>query len=400
MNMDKIGRGIATLVLIFVILAQSKDIHAESFQGYILKEIAMTNAKQVEFKDVKQTGGDAWAYESILWGVRKDIIKGYTDGTFKPREQITEAEFLTVLSRYVKLDLGETEKGHWANHIYKTISKYNLPIKGNNNDRAKDTALTRGEIARIIAAKNGFNLDERQAVYYMYENDISNGLVANTLSFESYGTDKAVQRQQIPAFFQRLESKGHTTFMGKPSKVNPDGISGIGNIPKENTVITDEMFKELEDKQLGNPKFNVDSSNKIIPNYGGPVTEFQKKAAKMVEGRGYIIDALVGYEGTESENDFSLRDADAERMVMYQGSYKEDFDITVHNYNKNKELALEVMRLTGKLTEEEIQTIVKIIEVDHIKNNYTPQHHVIGDGNGFEPSGNLTDKIKLRIGIK
>lgn len=198
------------------------------------------------FEDVPQY----WATEYIYWGVRNGIIKGYEDKTFRPNQQITEAEFAAVLARYVtNIDVSKLEKiegRHWSQHIYNALAEYQLPFKGYNNDEIKDTGLTRGRIAQIIAAKNGFNLTERQAIYYMYENDISNGLIPGELSFESYGADKPVLREQIPGFFYRLNSLGVTTFMGKPSPVeNQNEMVGIVDVPPSDVEITDEMFKEL-----------------------------------------------------------------------------------------------------------------------------------------------------------
>ena len=43
---------------------------------------------------------DHWAYPSIQWGVSKGIIQGYPDGSFRPNNPVTEAQFITMLSRF------------------------------------------------------------------------------------------------------------------------------------------------------------------------------------------------------------------------------------------------------------------------------------------------------------
>lgn len=207
------------------------------------------------FKDIPNTH---WAYESVQWAVSEGLIEGYDDGTYRPKNEITEQEFASILARYTYKgntdDLKAPVGTYWADGYYNFLKQYELPLRGYNNQKAKATALTRGEIARIIAAKNGFNLTERQAIYYMYENDISYGMIDGQLTFESYGVEKAVSRAQIPAFFQRLSEKGHTTFMGKPSNVSGKEIGGIAGVPQDKTEITDKMFDDLaKDKGITNP---------------------------------------------------------------------------------------------------------------------------------------------------
>jgi uncharacterized protein YycO len=55
---------------------------------------ALASAK---FNDV----GDYWATEAIKWAAEKGVVEGYPDGTFKPTNHVTEAEFAAILARYV-----------------------------------------------------------------------------------------------------------------------------------------------------------------------------------------------------------------------------------------------------------------------------------------------------------
>lgn len=217
--------------------------------------VAFASAK---FSDV----GDYWATEAIYWAAEKGIVEGYPDGTFKPEKYVTEAEFAAILARYVtntdKQKIAERRPGeHWAQSIYDELRQWELPLHGYDSDFGKDAAIFRGDVARVIAAKNGFNLDERQAVYYMYENDLSAGMVPGRMTFESYRVDLPLQRDQITQFIKLLNNKGHTTFLGKPSpkgNADSDEIVGIVDLPVEEVEITDEMFDELaKEKGIENP---------------------------------------------------------------------------------------------------------------------------------------------------
>ena len=183
------------------------------------------------FPDVKQE----WMKVPVRWGVQNKIIRGYNDGTFKPERQVSEAEFSAMMARYVKVvdvDNIVEEKGkHWSQEIYDALERYAIPLKGYKDNKAKDTGLSRGQLSRIVAAKNGFNLDEKQAVYYLYENDLSFGKIDGRLDFESYDSKSAVKRAEAVAFLQRLDSVGITTFKGKPSSVKGSDMAGIKDVP-------------------------------------------------------------------------------------------------------------------------------------------------------------------------
>lgn len=253
--------------------------------------------------------------------------------------------------------------------------KYELPIKGNDDIKAKKTGLTRGRIARIIAAKNGFNLDEKQAVYYMYENGISYGQVEGKLSFQSYGRNDVVTRAQIPAFFQRLEEVKSTTFMGKESPVkSPDEISGIAGIPKDPGVITDEMFdelaKEVNETKLG--KSDFDSFK--------PIAEKHKLKFNL----GKIGFDLNGEKGKVL--DYSDKSNDKEYS----------FNIEIIDYNKNKQILLDIIKGTGKLTETEIKELVGILEVEHLKTFTLKQYYLKDSKISVSLSGNF-NKYSITI---
>lgn len=105
-----------------------------------------------------------WATSAITWASEEGIVEGFPDGTFKPFQNVTEAEFAAILARYAKNTdkdrINQKEEGkHWAQPIYDELIKWQLPLGGYTNDKIKDSAITKGQVARIVAAKNGFNLD-------------------------------------------------------------------------------------------------------------------------------------------------------------------------------------------------------------------------------------------------
>ncbi|HQC70803.1 MAG TPA: S-layer homology domain-containing protein [Sedimentibacter sp.] len=60
-----------------------------------------------------------WSNRAISTLYNADIISGYPDGTFRPSDPITRAEFATIAAKFDDLDLGNSSKfsdifGHWA----------------------------------------------------------------------------------------------------------------------------------------------------------------------------------------------------------------------------------------------------------------------------------------------
>ena len=282
---------------------------------------------------------------------------GFPDGTFRPQLQVTESEFSTMMARYVKVVDVETMKNnkgeHWSQGIYDVLEKYAIPLKGYKDNKAKDTGLSRGQLARIVAAKNGFNLDERQAVYYLYENDLSFGKIDGRLDFESYDAKSAVKRAEAVAFLQRLDSVGITTFKGKPSPVSGSDMAGIKDVPKDPTVITDKDFDDLaKEKGVVNdvPK-DYAYAKKIADKYGKKFETFDRGYA--VKGNGDVV-------------------------AYTKGDYTA-FTISITNYTKDKEIFKDVLRGIG-ISEKGINEIINIIEVKHPANDYEPQYYEFTGG--------------------
>ena len=228
---------LAFLALVGVNGAIPKEAKAYTISdNYPKVEIMSSINNETIFSDV----ANHWAIDPIRWASENNLVGGYEDGTFRPDNQVTEAEFAAILARYatnVTVE-GEPEEGeHWAQAVYDTLEKYGMPLRGYNNDKIKNQPITRGQIARIVAAKNGFNLDEVLAIEYMYENDLSGGFDSTKRNYETYGADQYLTRAQAVAFMQRLSKAGITTFRGEESPIS-DGRE-LGSISGEPLTVED-----------------------------------------------------------------------------------------------------------------------------------------------------------------
>ncbi len=109
------------------------------------------------FTDV---AANLWYSKYISYLEKYDIIKGYDDGTFKPDEQITRAEFVTMCARFYNLfdkttdaksnKFTDVASSHWA---YKFINSATAMdwINGYADGSFKpDNNITRAEVVAIV----------------------------------------------------------------------------------------------------------------------------------------------------------------------------------------------------------------------------------------------------------
>lgn len=110
------------------------------------------------FKDAN----NAWYSDEINYAVAKGFIKGYSDGTFKPNQAITRAEFAQMISVFVKNGYPGTGsfkdvKGHWASDAISALYG-NKNIKGYSDGTFKpNQKLTRAEAVTILNSVFGRN---------------------------------------------------------------------------------------------------------------------------------------------------------------------------------------------------------------------------------------------------
>lgn len=98
---------------------------------------------------------DDWYSKAINYVVGKGLISGYPNGTFKPNESITRAEFAQMISGYVKNEKSSTSdfkdvKDHWAKDAIDKLYG-NKNVNGYPDGSFKPNAkITRAEAVTIL----------------------------------------------------------------------------------------------------------------------------------------------------------------------------------------------------------------------------------------------------------
>lgn len=127
----------------------------------------VSHADPSQFSDVSQTH---WASTTINQAVNNGYIKGYANGTFKPSESVTRAEFASIVAR--AFDLPETENAinftdvnsdFWAQSYIEKATRMGVIKSSTDSKFDPKTEMTRKEMATwitnaLVASNNGFDL--------------------------------------------------------------------------------------------------------------------------------------------------------------------------------------------------------------------------------------------------
>lgn len=90
--------------------------------GYTKEQVKMFEGP-TKFKDLPE---NYWANGFINLAVSKGIIKGYPDGTFKPKNTVTVAESLTVFVNGLNIDVPASTTGYWYHPFLLEANKVGL----------------------------------------------------------------------------------------------------------------------------------------------------------------------------------------------------------------------------------------------------------------------------------
>lgn len=109
------------------------------------------------FSDV---AADAWYTPAITAAYDRGLFTGEPDGTFKPENPVTRAEFAAIAARYLDLDQGlrssfEDCAGHWADGYIGALTSLAVINGYEDGTFRPEAAITRAEAVKIINRMSG-----------------------------------------------------------------------------------------------------------------------------------------------------------------------------------------------------------------------------------------------------
>lgn len=106
------------------------------------------------FRDLKESD---WFYDNIVFIEKAGLISGYDDGTFRPREAMTRAQFSSMMANYLKLPMGnnpiefkDVKENFWARDAINTLSSQGIMVGKSKNEFKPNDKITRAEAATIF----------------------------------------------------------------------------------------------------------------------------------------------------------------------------------------------------------------------------------------------------------
>ncbi|ATW24908.1 Ig-like domain-containing protein [Candidatus Formimonas warabiya] len=115
-----------------------------------------------------------WAKKDIESMIGLNFITGYDDGTFRPNNTITRAEFLSILIRVlektqnIQLQSDNTftdTAGHWAKDYISTAVKLNITTGYDDAKFGPNDKITREQIAVMLAAAASYDQNQPAATF-------------------------------------------------------------------------------------------------------------------------------------------------------------------------------------------------------------------------------------------
>ncbi|MEB2300017.1 VWA domain-containing protein [Lysinibacillus xylanilyticus] len=267
-------------------------------------------------------------YKAISWAVDNDLLSLNSANNFLPNEQLTERELVVM---FAKLDRNYALT-YDDSVAYNFYSDFYLPFNGTYTTANRSKAITRGQFARIYAAFRGLDLDEPQAVQYLYTNDISTGGTGKK-TFADFQPSTKLTRGDSAELLYRSVQNGNFAVLGLKrtaagrdnDKITlPPGFMGSSNTefeePKDNNndftgpeyvnnalqsidVEKPDLIANDQDSTLitvslkacnGDPIPDDKSYTfRVTSSYGAKIVDTSGEAVRNVQSDGSTVSAIV-----------------------------------------------------------------------------------------------------------
>ncbi|MDF2924484.1 MAG: hypothetical protein K0R57_3398 [Paenibacillaceae bacterium] len=145
-----------------------------------------------------------WAQAAIELAISKDYVDGYEDGTFRPEQQVSRAEFTKLAVSALKLSAGTAKAGEaWYTPYMNAAVKAGIHQWSDFNSGDWNTPMTRGEMARMAVRAAGQSTDDDLKWMFLATKA---GLIQGTDETGSLDVDGTTTRAQAVTIIERILS--------------------------------------------------------------------------------------------------------------------------------------------------------------------------------------------------
>ena len=293
------------------------DIHA--YTGEILTIDRELIEDKNYFKDVDLKDSSNLP---ILWAKSRGLINGYTDGTFKANNTVTEAQFAKMLVNYFNLQSitgstsGNIYTNVWSDEYYQTLAAYGVPLNGYFNTSSRNTAVKRGVVAQALAYLADGKTNLNDSIQYLINNEIT---VGQDKSYENkdikkyFGSDNSLTRKQVVTFLNRMDNKEIVDL----SSVTLDRQKDLANLTVNEQANKGSNLLDSSLYQGGN------ITESTTPSVTNMISRDEAIAIAKQKAKGTVTKIELDYEKGTPIYEIEIRDG-----------YKE-YDIKINAYNGN-----------------------------------------------------------------
>ena len=227
-----------------------------------------------DFKDVKNTN---WAYESVKAMSGKNIIKGYPDGSFKPSNTVTYAEFIkmvVVAATGEELELAPAPN-HWSQNYYDKAIELGYFNEHQIKTYQLGLEIPRGDMALIISSILGDikieNYSDLQkeikdvTPVTKHEYDITKTYYAGVLTGytdKTFKPEQTLSRAESASVIHRLVDESKRVPIGTKEEVKTKTVT-LDYGYRTETVVSEDV--KLGDK--GIVKFDISPTSGWVRAY-------------------------------------------------------------------------------------------------------------------------------------
>ena len=214
----------AQMATVIVKMLYGSEINADSYKG------------SGKFSDVASFEG-GWAEGYINLCANLGIVGGYGDGTFKPGQNLTTAEAVTMLLNALKVDAGE---GTWPLTVMAAAEKIELYEDMQTAKPSTNDALTRDQLSVLVW--NALN----------YSPEGTKGYMVNGVKFTDY----------MEAYFAAGQVVGNITVVTDDSLATK--VFGLKSVEG---FITANQETGIDTTMVGNKEFAIETGLDQIGHY-------------------------------------------------------------------------------------------------------------------------------------
>lgn len=223
------------------------------------------NMRLNAFSDAKSVSN--WAYNAVSIFANENYIKGYSDGTIKPKDKITRAEIVTILDRiFAEIMI----KGQYTGNIYGNLLINGPDVKVSDSVIDGDLIIaegTNGEISlkNIIVTGNlimrtpyelptkNFRVNGSIIKAYDEVNDNEAKIYTNEVYGISFSVpDKATVVEKMSG--EKINYKRKNLVVVNIEQAENIHFKSFDTVEKEETERYDNVYKKISEQNIGTSK--------------------------------------------------------------------------------------------------------------------------------------------------